>query len=137
MTNTFYTRNILPQYLKDLKAVKAKTGQKHLLQEDNDPSHGTRSTLNYAQLFRKKHDIKSHKHPGQSPDLNPQEAVWNILKQRIYHRQYRNNDELKAVIIEEWAKIIQEEIQTRIDKMKERCVWLVNEYGKAIKTSLW
>ena len=137
MTQLYYTKKILPKHLKDLQEAERKTGHKHILQEDNDPSHGTRSSLNYAQLFRERHGIDSLHHPGQSPDLNPMEAVWNILKQKVRKKKWKTKEDLKRVILEVWADISQEEIQARIDEMPERCAWLVNNSGKGIKSGLW
>ena len=137
MTQLYYTKKILPKHLQDLQEAEHKTGRKHILQEDNDPSHGTRSSLNYAQLFRERHEIQSLHHPGQSPDLNPMKAVWNILKQRVRKRWWKTKEDLKRVILEEWEAIDEKEIQARIDEMPERCAWLVNNGGKGIKSGLW
>ena len=92
------------------QAITNKTGRKHILQEDNDPSHGTRSTLNYAQLFRERYEIQSLHHPGQSPDLNPMEAIWNILKQRVRKEPWKTKKDLKRVILKAWDLIELEEI---------------------------
>ena len=137
MTQLYYVKKILPQHLKNLQEAERKTGRKHILQEDNDPSHGTRSSLNYAQLYRERHGIQSLYHPGQSPDLNPMEAVWNILKQRIRYERWKTKEDLKRVLLKAWDEIDQEEIQARIDEMPERCAWLVNNDGKGIKSGLW
>ena len=45
MTQLYYIKKILPNHLRDLQEAERKTGRKHILQEDNDPSHGTRSIL--------------------------------------------------------------------------------------------
>ena len=137
MTQLYYVKKILPKHFKDLQEAERKTGRKHILQEDNDPSHGTRSSLNYAQLFRERYGIQSLHHPGQSPDLNPMEAVWNILKQRVREKPWKTKEDLKRVLLEAWDDIDQKEIQARIDEMPERCAWLVNNGGKGIKSGLW
>lgn len=137
ITQLYYTKKILPNHLQDLQEAERKTSRKHILQKDNDPSHGTRSTLNYAQLFRERHKIQSLHHPNQSPDLNPMEAVWNILKQRVRKEPWKTKEDLKRVIFKAWDSIELEEIQARIDEMPERCAWLVNNGGKGIKSGLW
>ena len=68
--------------------------------------------------------IKTLSHPESSPNLNPMEAVWNILKQRGCRRKWKTKDDLKRVIVEEWEDISLEEIQAKIDEMRERCAWL-------------
>lgn len=137
MTQLYYTKKVLPHHIKELRKSEQKTGKHHILQEDNDPSHGTRSKLNYAQLHREKCAIQSLVHPAHSPDLNPIEAIWNILKQRVRQRYWYSMDELKRVILDEWNKISQAEIQARIKEMPYRCNLLVENGGKAIKSSMW
>lgn len=135
MTQLYYTKKFLPQHLKELQAAKRKTKRKHILQEDNDPSHGTRSTLNYAQLYRKRHEIQSLRHLDQSPDLNPMEAVWKFLKQRIRKRWWKTKEDLKKVLLE-WAEISQEQIQAEIDKITERYACLVDNDDKDINPEI-
>ena len=76
-------------------------------------------------------------HPPQSPDLNPTEGVWNILKQRVRRRRCSNVRELKRVILDEWDKISIDEIRARIKEMPARCKRLIATEGKAIKSDLW
>ena len=107
-----------------------------LLQEDNDPSHGTRKQ-GLAQRLKQDHGIKSLFHPAQSPDLNPMEACWNILKQRARRRIWHTIEELKEILQDEWSKITMKEVHARIATMPERCKLLVETGGKPIKTALW
>jgi transposase len=76
-------------------------------------------------------------HPPQSPDLNPIKAYWNIIKPRVRKRTWRNIKELKAILQEEWAKIIMEEIRARIMEMPQHCKDLVEYGGKPLKSDLW
>jgi hypothetical protein len=86
-----------------------------ILQEDNDPSHGTRSTYNVAYLYKLKNWLYTIVHLLQSPDLNPIEGIWNILKQRTKRRLYYLEDSeeqwdgtlrhLKVIFRQEWDKI--------------------------------
>ena len=45
------------------------------------------------------------KWPSQSPDMNPIENLWKILKKRISDRRPKNLCELKLFAKEEWAQI--------------------------------
>ena len=43
--------------------------------------------------------------PGNSPDLNPIENLWAILKRREDKQKPTNSDKLQALIMQEWAAI--------------------------------
>ncbi|KAL8724797.1 MAG: hypothetical protein Q9181_006667 [Wetmoreana brouardii] len=79
ITQLYYRQYILPRYADELQEARRKTSKQHTLQEDNDPSYGTRSLVNYTAEFKRKNQIKLLIHPAQSPDLNPIEAIWNML----------------------------------------------------------
>uniref|UniRef100_A0A3B3HFA0 Transposase Tc1-like domain-containing protein n=1 Tax=Oryzias latipes TaxID=8090 RepID=A0A3B3HFA0_ORYLA len=57
----------------------------------------------------KKKKIKLLEWPSQSPDLNPIENLWKDLKIRVHRRDPRNLEDLKAVCVDEWAKITPEQ----------------------------
>jgi transposase len=76
-------------------------------------------------------------HPAQSPDLNPMEAIWSILKQRIRRRSWDDLKQLKEVLQDEWSKITMEEVRAHIAEMPSRCRTLANSDGSAIRSSLW
>jgi hypothetical protein len=48
MNQVFYAKHILPHHIKHIKWLEAKKKHKFWFQEDNDPSHGTRSENNVA-----------------------------------------------------------------------------------------
>jgi transposase len=139
MTNKYYTEKILPELLKVINEHK-KAGRRAILQEDNDPSHGTKGLkANLAKSFKRDNNIEllKHGHPAQSPDLNPHEGVWNILKHRVRKRKWHTLKELKEIILEEWDRITMDEIRARISEMPRRCEQLVEIGVKGIKTELW
>ncbi len=43
--------------------------------------------------------------PSMSPDLNPIEHLWGILKRQVEHHSPSSIQSLKEVILEEWKKI--------------------------------
>ena len=70
MTNKYYTKTLLPVYLKVIQEAQT-AGRRAILQEDNDPSPETKDTdCNLARKFKQEHNIELLKHPAQSPDLN-------------------------------------------------------------------
>ena len=141
MTQLYYTEKILPVYLREIDKQRA-LGRKAILQEDNDPSHGTRGNFengppNVPARFKQQHAIETMKHPAQSPDLNVKESSWNILLQRQRREEYHSIEQLKDVLHRVWKDIDQKEIQARIAEMPERCKKVIESKGKRIKTELW
>ena len=49
------------------------------------------------------------------------EAFWNILKQGVRRREWKDLEELKEIIQQEGKAITMEEIRSRIAEMLERC----------------
>jgi transposase len=72
-------------------------------QDDGAPCH--RAVL--VKNWKVERNIRSLPWPAQSPDLNPIEHLWNILKSRIQQRSPlpTNLDQLKQAIYEEWDAI--------------------------------
>ncbi|KAF2839856.1 hypothetical protein M501DRAFT_933278, partial [Patellaria atrata CBS 101060] len=83
MTQRFYAKEVLPLHLEYLRWLEAKYQRKFYFQEDNDPSHGTRSTNNACYKAKLASGVQLLDHPAQSPYLNPIEGIWNIIKQRL------------------------------------------------------
>ena len=81
--------------------------------------------------------VTNLKHPSQSPNLNPIEAIWNIIKQRLRRRIFHSEDEIKAALQEEWSKVTMTEVRKRITQMPARCRRLIRNGGKPIKEALW
>ena len=94
-------------------------------QFDNDPKH----TSLKAKNFIKKYKIKTIEHPPCSPDLNPIENIWSILKKRLSKYQFKTVEEFKNKIIEEWNKIDKEIIRNTILSMKIRLQMIIDNKG--------
>ena len=136
MTQKYYCRRLLPYYIDAIQLARLDQASDWVLQEDNDPSHGTKN-YGLANRLKDSNWVGSLQHPPQSPDLNPMEGIWNILKQRVRRRTYTSLEDLKAVLQDKWNKVSLAEIRTRIQDMPRRCRLLVEKGGKPIKTELW
>ena len=74
--------------------------------------------------------------PGNSPDLNPIENLWSILKRRVDKQNPTNSDNLQALIMQEWAAIRQDVAQKLIDSMPGRIAEVLKKKGQHCKYSL-
>ena len=137
MTQKFYTETVLPHHIEHIKWLEAKYKRKFWFQEDNDPSHGTRSKNNVAARAKRASDLQILVHCAQSPDFNPIEAIWNIIRGRIRGRIFESVDEFKKAIEAEWRRVTLAEIRHRIAEMPDRCERIVELKGARIKSSLW
>lgn len=87
--------------------------------EDAAPIHGSRKVL--VQV-KKDLGIPLHNRPSASPDFNPIENIWRIMKSRIKARRKFPGTlkEMRQAVLEEWDKITLEEINKAINSMPER-----------------
>lgn len=136
ITQKYYTERLLPVYSEAINRYRIWRDGSWILQEDNDPSHGHRK-VGLAQHFREANWIETIIHPPQSPDLNPIEAIWSIIKQRVRKRVWNTTEELKEALQEEWANITMEEIRSRIAEMPWRCKQLIEHGGKPLHHNGW
>ncbi len=68
-------------------------GRRAVFQHHNDPKH-TSKTLRVKVMDR----------PSMSPDLNPIEHLWGILKWKVEERKVSTIHQLRDVIMEEWKR---------------------------------
>ncbi len=81
-----------------------------IFQEDLAPAHtakGTKSWFNY-------HGVTVLDLPANSPDLNPIENLWGIVRRKMRDTRPNNADGLKAAIKATWAFITPEQCHRSI-----------------------
>ena len=87
------------------------------LMEDNAPAHKSF----YTNKEREKFEVEKLDWPSNSPDFNPIEHIWALMKKRILTRRGEERittvPRMQEVLIEEWEKISVEEINYEIDKL--------------------
>jgi len=96
-----------------------------ILQEDNDPKH--RSKI--ATKWKDENKINVLQWPSYSPDQNPIENVWSILKIKIAYKDIKTIKGLKAEIKKEWNKLSIEYSKKLVDSMDNRISSLIKEEG--------
>ena len=98
-----------------------------LFMQDNDPKHKAKITLEF--LNSKKFKILEW--PAQSPDLNPIENLWSIVKNRVYNYETRavSRQELWERFEYVWSSITVEECKKLIGSMPARIAAVVRSRG--------
>ncbi|KAJ7316825.1 hypothetical protein JRQ81_002987 [Phrynocephalus forsythii] len=96
-------------------------GRRAVFQHDNDPKHTSKTTA----ALLKKLKVKLMDWPSMSPDLNPIEHLWGILKGKVEVHKVSNIHQLCDIIMEEWKRT---PVAT--------CDALVNSLPKRIKAVL-
>jgi hypothetical protein len=116
-----YVKQVLEGPLKDFwRESKAEGNCGMLIVEDGAPSH--RSLV--AKNARSKIGFLNLTHPPSSPDLNPIEPLWLLLKNRVADIPGSSNslDALWAAIQTAWDGITVEDIQKHTNRMNERVI---------------
>ncbi len=90
-----------------------------------DWAAGQYSNMITTTALLKKLRVKVMDWPSMSPDLNPTEDLWGILKQKVEERKVSNIHQLRDVVMEEWKR-------TPV----VNCEALVNSVPKRVKAVL-
>lgn len=137
MTQEFYTNHVLNHHIEFCQELKKRLRHEIYLQEDNDGSHGTRSLKNVARDAKLRAHLQNYMHPAQSPDLNPIEPIWAIIKQRLRGGRWKTVTEFKASIEAEWQRITRKQIRNRIAEMVWRCYQVNKLEGRRVRSRKW
>ena len=99
--------------------------------QDNAPGHVSRATT-AAFAERNIHPIHW---PPYSPDLNPIESVWNIMKDHIQENypEKMSYVRLKQAVIAAWNAVEAWKLDELIDSMHDRCLAVIDAQGQQIK----
>lgn len=99
-----------------------------IVQQDNDPKH----TFNIAKRWFSDHNIKLLAWPAQSPDLNPIEHLWALLKRRLasYDTIPDSAEELWQRIRVEWDRIEAKECAALVSSMPRRIQAVLKAKGR-------
>ncbi len=94
------------------------TDLEYIFQDDNAPVHRARVVKEWME----ENEITNILWPAQSPDLNPIEHLWDVLKRKVRkHKPHSKNlNELMVVLEEKWYEIEPEILENLVESMPRR-----------------
>ncbi len=100
-----------------------------IFQQDLAPAHTAKGTKSWFN----DHGVTVLDWPANSPDLNPIENLWGIVKRKMRDTRPNNADELKATIKETWASIPPQQCHKLITSMPRRIEAVIKAKGAPTK----
>ncbi len=97
-----------------------------IFQQDLAPAHTANSWLN-------DHGVGVLDWPANSPDLNPIEHLYGIVKRKMRNKRPKNADELKATVKETWASTPPQQCPKLITSMPHRIESVIKAKGATTK----
>jgi len=96
-------------------------------QQDGAPAHRAKTTKKWFD----DHSIPLLPHPPSSPDVNPAEPVWHLLKDIIRNRPHppTSIEELKTAVYEAWDSITVDKINKFVHSMPDRVQAIISSKG--------
>jgi DDE superfamily endonuclease len=120
-------QDILEEHLLGTLEHYGKSRSDIVFQHDNDPKHVSKSTLDYLRYT----GLNVLKWPPQSPDMNPIEHLWGLVKKNIVKDPYypKNKTEMWIKFKRIWETVSKEECVGLIDSMPGRVRKLLRARG--------
>lgn len=97
--------------------------------QDNDPKHSS----NLVKSWFQENKVAVMDWPSQSPDLNPIEHLWGVLKKKIGQYKSKNKNDLWDKIQEAWYSISPEVCANLVGSMHRRCEEVIKMNGASTK----
>ena len=118
---------ILQQHFVPFANTKFGGLQHCILQDDNAPPHRAAS----VRELKEELGIRTLRWPSRSPDMNPIEHVWDLMKRRIHQHNHppQNANELGQAIAEAWQQLPQVIINRLVLSMTRRVAALLRARG--------
>ncbi|KAF7685252.1 Transposable element Tcb1 transposase [Cucumispora dikerogammari] len=101
-------------------------GSNFIFQQDNAPAHTARHT---AYWFRE-NGVNVLNWPAQSPDLNPIENIWSLMKLKFLDYTFTNKKILFEKITELWYEISNNYLKKLIESISKRIEECLRSKGR-------
>ncbi len=122
------TREILEHFMLP-SADKLYGDADFIFQQDLAPAHTAKGTKSWFN----DHGVTVLDWPANSPDLNPIENLWCIVKRKMRDTRPNNADDLKATVKETWASIPPQQCHKLITSMPRRIEAVIKAKGAPTK----
>ena len=124
MNAEFYV-GILHQHYSEIRRM---LGRRWRFQQDNDPKHTSRIAKKFLdETFPEVLDW-----PANSPDLNPIENLWSIVKHNVEKRIPTSISELNQYLVDEWEKIPNSMLSNLVSSINHHCQMIIDGNGERI-----
>ncbi len=100
-----------------------------IFQQDLAHAHTAKGTKSWFN----DHDVTVLEWPANSPDLNPKENLWGIVKRKMRDTRPNNADDLKDAIKATWASITPEQCHKLINSMSRSIDAVIHAKGGPTK----
>ena len=117
-----------------LKRKPASFKKKFVFMRDNAPSHAAKYTTEFLASLGIKED-RLMTWPPCSPDLNPIENYWSILKRHIYlnGRQFKSKDELWGAVLDAVKLVKSDQVESLTNSVDGCLLEVVAQKGGYVK----
>ena len=112
-----------------IQEANALYGNQWVLQEDNSPIHTGKAATGKG---LETGICPPPDRPSNSPDLNPIENLWAVMKKRLLKKRFTNSNDLKEGILEVWDTFDPDFLQPFCLSMDKRIQLCVKGNGKKI-----